>query len=145
MLFMLGLKLNNVNILVITETIKAAFIFSKNGPTLASLLFIFGLFKQTINFLQQINVNNVMSIQYKVPGFEPTTSWTWVVSHRPGLPFFNDAYFHLSHFSVFIPGDFNFDEERSKVGKRWPSKIEKTYKFYNFRNVLKWFNRTWLR
>ena len=74
MLFMLGLKLNNVNILVITETIKAAFIFSKNGPTLASLLFIFGLFKQTINFLQQINVNNVMSIQYMVPGFEPTTS-----------------------------------------------------------------------
>ena len=71
---MLGLKLNNVNILVITETIKAAFIFSKNGPTLASLLFIFGLFKQTINFLQQINVNNVMSIQYMVPGFEPTTS-----------------------------------------------------------------------
>ena len=71
---MLGLKLNNVNILVITDTIKAAFIFSKNGPTLASLLFIFGLFKQTINFLQQINVNNVMSIQYMVPGFEPTTS-----------------------------------------------------------------------
>ena len=31
----------------------------------------FGLFKQTIQFLHQINVKNVqMSIQYTVPGFE---------------------------------------------------------------------------
>ena len=28
----------------------------KNGPTSASFSFIFGLFKQTIQFLQQINV-----------------------------------------------------------------------------------------
>ena len=33
--------------------------FFKNGPTLASFSFIFGLFKQTIIFLQQINVKNV--------------------------------------------------------------------------------------
>ena len=32
------------------------FFLKKNGPTLASFSFIFGLFKQTIQFLQQINV-----------------------------------------------------------------------------------------
>ena len=41
-------------------------------PTPASF-FIFGLFKQTIQFLQQMNVKNVKSIQYPAPGFEPTT------------------------------------------------------------------------
>ena len=30
-----------------------------NGPSPASFSFIFGLFKQTIQFLQQINVKNV--------------------------------------------------------------------------------------
>ena len=39
-------------------------------------LFIFWLFKQTIQFLQQINVKNEVAIQYTVPGFEPTTSQT---------------------------------------------------------------------
>ena len=33
--------------------------FLKNGPSLASFSFIFGLFKQTIQILQQINVQNV--------------------------------------------------------------------------------------
>ena len=33
--------------------------FEKNGPTPASFSFIFGLFKQAIQFLQQINVKNV--------------------------------------------------------------------------------------
>ena len=57
--------------------------FLKNGPTLASFSFIFGLFKQTpIQFLPQINVKNVISIQYTVLGFEPTTSQSWVVSHN---------------------------------------------------------------
>ena len=45
-------------------------------------LFLFGLFKQTIQFLQQINVKNDMSILYMMPSFEPTTSWTLVVSHN---------------------------------------------------------------
>ena len=36
--------------------------FLKNGPTSASFSFIFGLFKQTIEFLQQINVKKC--IQY---------------------------------------------------------------------------------
>ena len=31
----------------------------KNGPTPASFLFIFGVFKQTIHFLQQITVNGI--------------------------------------------------------------------------------------
>ena len=44
---------------------------------MAIFLFIFGLIKQTIQFLQEINVKIVqMSIQYMVPGFEPTTFQT---------------------------------------------------------------------
>ena len=39
--------------------------FKKIGPTPASFPFIFGLFKQTIQFLQQINANNVCPV-YKV-------------------------------------------------------------------------------
>ena len=58
--------------------------FFKNGPTHASYSFIFSLFKQTIQFLEQINVNNVMSIQYTAPGFEPTKSSP--ITTRPGLP-----------------------------------------------------------
>ena len=45
-----------------------------NGQTPASFSFIFGLFKQTIQFLQQINVKNVMSIQYTALGLEPKSS-----------------------------------------------------------------------
>ena len=45
-----------------------------NGPTPASFLFILYLLKQTINFLQQINAKNVMSIQYRVPVFKPILS-----------------------------------------------------------------------
>ena len=44
--------------------------------------FIFSLFKQTTQFLQQINVKNVMSIQYLPPGFKPMTFGTWVSSHN---------------------------------------------------------------
>ena len=48
------------------------------------LFFIyFRLFKQTIQFLQQINVKNVkISIHYIAPGFEPATFRTWVVAHN---------------------------------------------------------------
>ena len=35
-----------------------------NGSTPASVSFIFGLFKQTIQFYNKINVKNVMYIQY---------------------------------------------------------------------------------
>ena len=43
----------------------------KNGPTPASFLFIFGLFKKTIQFYKKSM--RKMSIQYMAPGFEPTT------------------------------------------------------------------------
>ena len=46
----------------------------KNRPSPASFSFIFGLFKQTTQFLQQIKVKNVMSIQLMAQGFKPTTS-----------------------------------------------------------------------
>ena len=44
------------------------------NDTPASFKFIFRLFKHTsLQFLQQINVKNVMTIQYTVPGFELMT------------------------------------------------------------------------
>ena len=48
--------------------------FFKKWANPASFSFIFGLFKQTIQFLQQINVKNVVSIQNAALGFKPTTS-----------------------------------------------------------------------
>ena len=36
--------------------------FFKNGPTQASFLFIFNHFKQTIQFLQQINVKKCLNV-----------------------------------------------------------------------------------
>ena len=48
----------------------------KNGPTPASFSCIFGLFKQTLQYLQQINGKNLMYIKYNVPGFKPMTSQT---------------------------------------------------------------------
>ena len=57
----------------ILTAVKVSFI---NGPTPATFLFVSGLFKQKIQFLQQINVKNDMSIQYMAAGFEPTTSRT---------------------------------------------------------------------
>ena len=54
----------------------------------ASFSFIFGLFKQTIQFFKTNQCENVMSIQYMAPGFEPMTFITWVssITTRPGLP-----------------------------------------------------------
>ena len=55
-----------------------------NGPTLASFLFIFGLFNQMIRFLQQMNVKNV---HYPALGFKIITSYeSPPISTRPGLP-----------------------------------------------------------
>ena len=50
--------------------------FKKNWANPGLFLFIFGLFKQTIQFLKQMNVKNVMSIQYPASGFEPMTFGT---------------------------------------------------------------------
>ena len=44
------------------------------GQPRALFRLFFGLFKQTKQFFQQINVKNVqVSIQYMAPGFKPTT------------------------------------------------------------------------
>ena len=51
-------------------------VFLKNWPNPASFSFIFGLFQTKIQFLQQINMKNVMSIQYPALGFESTTFGT---------------------------------------------------------------------
>ena len=53
--------------------------FFKNGPTPASFSFIFGLFKQTLQFLQQINVKNV----HPVYGAGIWTHDLWNVSLFP--------------------------------------------------------------
>ena len=61
--------------------------FFKKGLHRPLCLFIFGLFKQNYNILQQMNVKN-MSIQYIAPGFKPTTSRdeSSPITTRPGLP-----------------------------------------------------------
>ena len=41
-----------------TKSLHTSYIDVKNGPFLASLSFIFGLFKQTLQFLQQYDVKN---------------------------------------------------------------------------------------
>ena len=46
--------------------------FKKTGQSRPLFRLFLAFFKQ-FNVLQQINVKNVMSIQYTVPGFEPTT------------------------------------------------------------------------
>ena len=54
------------------------YFLTKNSPTPASYSFIFGLFKQTIQYLQQINEKNVHPV-YGL-GFKPMTFWTWVIT-----------------------------------------------------------------
>ena len=55
--------------------------FFLNGPTPASFLFIFGLFKQTIQFLQQINVKKCHV--HPVSGAGIQTHDLWNVSLLP--------------------------------------------------------------
>ena len=52
------------------------FFFKKMGHPRPLFRLFSVFFKQTIQFLQQMNVKNVMSIQYPAPGFEPTTFGT---------------------------------------------------------------------
>ena len=67
----------------LTYTSNARFltVFFKKWPTSASFSFIFSIFKQTLQFFKT-NICEKMSIQYMVPGFEPTTFGTWVSSHN---------------------------------------------------------------
>ena len=48
----------------------------KNWPIPASFSFIFGLFQTNIITIFTTNICGKMSIQYTVPGFEPTTFGT---------------------------------------------------------------------
>ena len=52
----------------------------------ASFSFIFGLFKQTIIFLQQINVKCPSSIRYRDSNPRPLDRESTPITTRPGLP-----------------------------------------------------------
>ena len=61
--------------------------FILNGPTPASFLFIFGLFKQTTQFLQQINVTKIpSSIWHRDSNPRPFEHESSPTTTRPGLP-----------------------------------------------------------
>ena len=60
--------------------------FKKNGPTPASFLFIFGLFKQAIHYLQQIVKKCPSSIQCWDPNPQPFEHELSPVTTRPGVP-----------------------------------------------------------
>ena len=59
----------------------SCFIFLKNGPTTASFSFIFGLYKQTLQFLQQISVKKCHV--HPVSGARIRTHNLWNVSLLP--------------------------------------------------------------
>ena len=62
-------------------------VFLKNGPTPASFWFIFSLFKQPIQFLQQINVKKCpSSIQCQDLNPQPLKHELSPITTRPGLP-----------------------------------------------------------
>ena len=56
--------------------------FLKNGPSPASFSFIFVFSKKHYTSYNKYLWRNVMSIQYMVPGFEPTTFGIQVSSHN---------------------------------------------------------------
>ena len=85
--------------------------FLKNGTTSDSFSFIFGLFKQTIQFLTK-NQCEKMSYLYTLLGFKPMTFWTRVVTHNHStraptlllamhqMVFIKSLYFRLLHNTV---------------------------------------------
>ena len=61
--------------------------FIKNGPTPASFSFIFGLFKQTLKFLQQIYVKKCpSSIWCQDSNPRPLEHESLPITTRPGIP-----------------------------------------------------------
>ena len=56
--------------------------FLKEWAILGRFFIYFRLFKQILQFLQQIYVKNVRSIQYTAPGFESSTIGRRVSSHN---------------------------------------------------------------
>ena len=66
---------------------SAWFFFKKNGPTPASFAFIFGLFKQTVHFLQQINEKNIHPVYGTgIMKTRPLGDESSTITTRPGLP-----------------------------------------------------------
>ena len=57
------------------------FFFKKMGQTRPLLCLFSSFSNKKLQFLQQIYVKNLLTIQYTVPGFEPTTFGIWVSSH----------------------------------------------------------------
>ena len=61
--------------------------FKKNGPTTASFSLIFGLFKQTLQLLQQIYVKKcTSSIRYQESNPQPSECESLPITTSPGLP-----------------------------------------------------------
>ena len=70
--------------------IKRRTLFLKNGPDPASFSFIFGLFKQTVQFLQQINAKKCpSSIQCWDLNPQPLEHELSPITTRPGLSYQN--------------------------------------------------------
>ena len=77
--------------------------FFKWSNTVLFFVF-FRLFKQTLQFLQQIGTCEKMSIQYLVLEFEPTTFRIWVSSHNQ----LTRAPAQLSFYLILIPFKHKF-------------------------------------
>ena len=81
--FQLGLSLPlslSLSVVLNDRSVNYALLFL-NGPAPASFSFIFGLFKQTIQFLQQIYVKKYPS-SIRCRDLNPQPSKTWVSSHN---------------------------------------------------------------
>ena len=76
-------------------------IFLKNGPTPASFSFIFGLFKQTIQFLQQINAKKCPNV-HPVSNPRPYVYESSPITTRPGLLSFQ--HLNYPHFQRLLWG-----------------------------------------
>ena len=78
-----SIRSENTHILHSTN-VKTNFFFKKKWANPGFFFVYFRSFsnKHYYNFLQQINVKNVMSIQYTALGFEPTTFGSWASSHN---------------------------------------------------------------
>ena len=79
-LFSINCRLNITN-RIKGDTRITSDIFN-NGQPRPLLSFIFGSFQTNINTIDATNKCEKMSIQYMVPGFEPTTFRSWVSSYN---------------------------------------------------------------
>ena len=80
------------------------FIFLKMGQPRPLFSFIFGLFKQTLQFLQQLYVKKCpSSIRCRDSNPRPSECESLPITTRPGLPppdiFIYNSYFSFSHYA----------------------------------------------